>query len=75
MDRPVFDVRGLKVTVPQAQKLDPTTAQITYLFVPADSLISTSRGTAQGIIGRPDKTRIFEQNISHRPEPAYLDKI
>lgn len=35
-----------------------------------DALISTSRGTAQGFIGRPAITLIFEQNLSHRPEPA-----
>ena len=35
-----------------------------------DSRNSTSRRTAQGIIGRPGNILIFEQNLSHKPEPA-----
>ena len=35
-----------------------------------DSRNSTSRRTAQGIIGRPGNTHIFEQNLSHKPEQA-----
>ena len=50
---------------------DPTTLIIRRQNTKQDSLISTSSGTAQGIIGRPANTLIFEQNLSHKPEPSY----
>jgi hypothetical protein len=37
-DRPIFDVRGLYVNVPQALIQEHSVAPIPYLFVPADSL-------------------------------------
>jgi hypothetical protein len=40
-----------------------------------DSRNSTSRRTAQGIIGRPGNTLIFEQNLSHIQEPAIRSQL
>jgi hypothetical protein len=47
-DRPVFDVRGLYVNVPQAMKQDLTVAPIPYLFVPADSLFHGTNFSTNG---------------------------
>ncbi len=50
---------------------NPLTRIIARQNTRQDSLISTSRGTAQGFIGRPGNTLVFKINLSHKPEPAY----
>lgn len=49
-DRPMFDVRGLYVNVPQSLKQDPTIVPIPYLFVPADSLFHGTNFSKAGRI-------------------------
>ena len=51
---------------------DPTTLIIRRQNTRQDSRNSTSRRTAQGIIGIPANTLIFEQNLSHKPDPALV---